>query len=108
MLVQAGDVTDHRRPAVVVGKIPQRPAFGRFTVTSLIVGIKPEPGVAQGVRQVGIAPAVFGHAVSQQHNGFGHAFRQPLVNEKTTAVICFQPKSLVDHGDSFVQGRSSV
>ena len=108
VLSKAGDIADDCAPAIVVGEIPQSPMFGRFAMTALVVGIQSKAGITQGFAQVGLAAAVFSHAMSQQDYGLGRACRQPLVNEKTTAVIRAKPKSLRDHGVSFICCRSSV
>ena len=77
-------------------------------VAALIVGVQPKTGTAQGVPQPCIAPAMFRHAMGQQHNGFRCASGQPAIDEKTGAVICIQPKTVRGHGESFLASRSSV
>ena len=108
VLLQACHVADHCAPAIVIGKIARRAAFSGLAVTALIVNIQAKTGVAQGAAEACVAPAMFCHAMGQQHNGFGCASGQPAIDEKTGAVVCIQPKTVRGHGESFLASRSSV
>ena len=51
----------------MIGKIARRAAFSGLAVATLIVNIQAKTGVAQGAAEACVAPAMFCHAMGQQH-----------------------------------------